>query len=103
MSWIITGEVGEFLAEAGGFLRAEPARNSVLLTVTENLRVQAAAQSPPAAPDTRTPDPDQPLFGWWRPSARPDPLALDPRPARTPRAAQDPQAARDLQAAQDLQ
>ena len=75
MSWIITGEVGEFLAEAGDFLRAEPARNSVLLTVTENLRVQAAAQSPPAAPDTRTPGPDQPLFGWWRPSARPDPHA----------------------------
>jgi hypothetical protein len=95
MSWIFTGEVGEFLAEAGDFLRAEPARNSVLLTVTENLRVQAAAQSPPAAPDTRIPGPDQPLFGWWRPSARPGPLALDPQAAPDPQAALDPQAAPD--------
>jgi RimJ/RimL family protein N-acetyltransferase len=101
MSWIITGEVGEFLAEAGDFLRAEPVRNSVLLTVTENLRVQAAAQSPPAAPDTRIPGPDQPLFGWWRPSAHPDPLALNPRDARNPRAAQDPRAALDPQAARN--
>ena len=84
MSWIFTGEVGEFLAEAGDFLRAEPARNSVLLTVTENLRVQAAAQSPPAAPDTCIPGPDQPLFGWWRPSARPDPLAPDPQAVPDP-------------------
>ena len=96
MSWIITGEVGEFLAEAGDFLRAEPARNSVLLTVTEDLRVQAAAQSPPAAPDTRTPGPDQPLFGWWRPFARPDPQAApDPHAARDPQAARNPHAAPD--------
>ena len=61
-----------------------PIRNSVLLTVTENLRVKAT-QSPPAVPDTGTPDPDQPLFGWWRPSARSDPLAgPDPRAAPDP-------------------
>ena len=69
MSWFITTQVEEFLAVAGEFLQAEPARNSVVLTVTENLRIRAAAQSPPAVPDTRIPDPDQPLFGWWRPPA----------------------------------
>ena len=60
MGWFITGAVGEFLAEAGAFLRAEPARNSVVLTVTENLRIEAAAR---AAATTG------PLFGWWRPPA----------------------------------
>ena len=39
MGWFITADAGEFLAEAGEFLRAEPARNSVVLTVTENLRI----------------------------------------------------------------
>jgi hypothetical protein len=75
MSWFITEDVGEFLAEAGEFVRAEPVRNSVVLTVTENLRVKMAAQSPPAAPQTRAPGPDRPLFGWWRPPAGPDPQA----------------------------
>jgi GNAT superfamily N-acetyltransferase len=75
MSWFITEDVGEFLAEAGEFLRAEPARNSVVLTVTENIRLKVAAQSPPAAPQTRAPGPDRPLFGWWRPPAGPDPQA----------------------------
>ena len=58
--------------------------------MTENLRVQAAARSrPPAAAATPARSgPDQPLFGWWRPSARPDPH--DARTASRP----DPQAAR---------
>ena len=47
MSWIFTGEVGEFLAEAGDFLRAEPARSSVLLTVTGMVRV-GSVYTPPA-------------------------------------------------------
>jgi RimJ/RimL family protein N-acetyltransferase len=68
MGWFITADAGEFLAEAGEFLRAEPARNTVVLTVTENLRARAAAASPAAAPGS---GPDEPLFGWWRPSARP--------------------------------
>src|SRR5580704_10963784 len=50
MSWFITADTEEFLAVAGEYLRAEPARNSVVLTVTENLRVAAAAQSPAAQP-----------------------------------------------------
>jgi predicted GNAT family acetyltransferase len=53
MSWFITGDVAEFLAEAGDFLRAEPARNTVILSVTENLRVRARD--------------DEALLGWWRP------------------------------------
>jgi RimJ/RimL family protein N-acetyltransferase len=78
MGWFTTGTVTEFLAEAGDFLRAEPARNTVILSVTENLRLRAAP--PPDrhdAPGPGTPDTGQgqsslpashkPLFGWWRP------------------------------------
>lgn len=86
MGWFTTGAVTEFLAEAGEFLRAEPVRNTVILSVTENLRLRAAA--PPdghEAPGRGTPDTgpghsgqpnsDEPLFGWWRP---------DPGPAAGP-------------------
>ena len=59
MGWFITADVGEFLTEAGEFLRAEPARHSVVLTVTENLLLTATA-----APG---PGPDEPSFGWWQP------------------------------------
>ena len=54
----MTADTGEFLAEAGEFLRAEPARNSVMLTVTAD--VLAAG---PEAGDGGM------LFGWWRPEA----------------------------------
>jgi RimJ/RimL family protein N-acetyltransferase len=85
MGWFTTGAVTEFLAEAGEFLRAEPARNTVILSVTESLRLSAAVlpdghqapddhhdESGPGSPDTgprRRPQPggDEPLFGWWRP------------------------------------
>jgi RimJ/RimL family protein N-acetyltransferase len=60
MGWSITGAVEKFLAEAGPFLRAEPVRNTVVLSVTENLRVRAAAGPPP---DSSAPGP---LFGWWQ-------------------------------------
>lgn len=33
----MTADTGEFLAVAGEFLRAEPARNSVILSVTADL------------------------------------------------------------------
>ena len=89
MGWFTTADNEEFLAVTGEYLRAEPARNSVVLTVTEDLRVKAAARSqaaqsqaagpsaagsPTAQPSAAAPGsgPDQPLFGWWRPSARPD-------------------------------
>ena len=51
----MTTDPGQFLAAAGDFLRADLAGNSVMLTVTENLRVSTAA---PAA--------GQPLYGWLR-------------------------------------
>jgi hypothetical protein len=53
MVWSTTMVVEEFLAEAGEFLRAEPARNSVVLTVTENLRVKAACAQPAAQLSTQ--------------------------------------------------
>jgi len=62
MAWFITGTVGEFLAVAGEFLRAEPARNSVVLTVTESLRLSP----PPPAPPAPDPAREEPWFGWWR-------------------------------------
>src|SRR5580693_5257192 len=83
MVWSTTTVVEEFLAEAGEFLRAEPARNSVVLTVTEDLRVKAACAQPLVAgprPDGphgpgRRHDPGRPLFGWWRPDAGQDLVA----------------------------
>ena len=35
----MTADTRGFLAAAGDFLRADPARNTVMLTVTEDLRV----------------------------------------------------------------
>lgn len=60
MGWVTTGDAAGFLAAAGSFLRAERARNTVLLTVTETA---IADPSHFAADET---DPDKgPLFGWW--------------------------------------
>ncbi|HXL90560.1 MAG TPA: GNAT family N-acetyltransferase [Streptosporangiaceae bacterium] len=57
MSWRMTESVEEFAAEAGEFLRAERARNTVLLTVTQTLR---------GRPDTyRGAGRGGPVFGWW--------------------------------------
>ncbi len=59
MAWRTTGDVAEFLAVAGDFLRAERDRNTVILTVTETLRVN------PARHRSASTDPDSaPLFGW---------------------------------------
>ena len=63
MSWFTTQAVDDFLAEAGEFLRAERVRNTVILTVTENLRV--TGQPPGGSCLAR----DEPLFGWWRPGS----------------------------------
>ena len=54
----MTADTGRFLDAAGEFLRADPARNTVMLTVTEDLRVTAAASAGT-------------LFGWWRPDGEP--------------------------------
>lgn len=56
MGWTISGNLTAFETEAGGFLRARPAENSVPLTVTAALRRRGA--------DAYGPRP--PLFGWWR-------------------------------------
>ncbi len=68
MGWFTTGAVEEFLAGAGPFLRAEPARNTVILSVTDALRRQAA-------PAPTQSGPDQPSFGWWRPGPAPAAVA----------------------------
>jgi hypothetical protein len=62
MSWFMTADTGRFLAAAGEYLRADPAGNSVMLTVTENLRVSGAALAA-----------STPLYGWWQPAG--DPVA----------------------------
>lgn len=62
MGWRTTGDVTEFLGAAGGYLRQERARNTVLLTVTEQMRVNPSRDAAAAA----TADPARlPLFGWW--------------------------------------
>ncbi|MGV9251645.1 GNAT family N-acetyltransferase [Streptomyces sp. NPDC003697] len=38
--WYLTGDLEEFLDRAGDFLRSRPARHTVHLTVTENLRLR---------------------------------------------------------------
>ena len=73
MGWFTTADAGEFLAVAGEFLRAEPARNTVMLTVTEDLRVQASVSGRGAPALTA------PLFGWWQDRVV---LAFRPAPGR---------------------
>jgi GNAT superfamily N-acetyltransferase len=62
MRWQMTGDVAEFLDAAGDDLRREPARNTVLLTVTEQMRRNPVRYSPVADGPGR---PGRPLFGWW--------------------------------------
>lgn len=59
MGWFMTAGTAEFLRVTGEFLRAEAARNSVMLTVTADLA---------AGPGT---DDAGMLFGWWRPDEGP--------------------------------
>jgi ribosomal protein S18 acetylase RimI-like enzyme len=62
MGWRTTGDVAEFLAVAGEYLRRERVRNTVLLTVTEAMR---ASQADDAAAPVAAADPAHlPLFGW---------------------------------------
>ncbi|MEO3823714.1 GNAT family N-acetyltransferase [Actinomadura sp. B10D3] len=53
MAWTLTSDLEEFRARAGAFLRADPVRNTVALTVTEAMRKQGPGPSEGA------------LFGWW--------------------------------------
>jgi GNAT superfamily N-acetyltransferase len=80
VSWTLTGSVAEYLDAAGDFLRADPVRHTVELTVTAEL---AAGPAVPGA--------EPPVFGWWRPDGGavtaaafqtpPFPLLLSPGPA----------------------
>lgn len=63
MGWQTTGDVAEFLAAAGGFLRAERARNTVFLTVAETMRHGPRRYVPSGLADPAS----LPLFGWWLP------------------------------------
>jgi GNAT superfamily N-acetyltransferase len=65
MGWRTTGDVAAFLAAAGAYLRGERARNTVILTVSEQLRADPGHYSgPPDAGRRRDPD-REPLFGWY--------------------------------------
>lgn len=75
MGWVTTGDVAEFIARAGSFLRAERARNTVLLTVAETVRLspwrhaaEAAGVAGAGAAAGTGADADRlPIFGWWTP------------------------------------
>jgi RimJ/RimL family protein N-acetyltransferase len=54
MAWQLTEDLATFLTTAGGFLRARPAANTIMLTAVELLRAKG-----PAAYGDATP-----LFGW---------------------------------------
>lgn len=54
MNWTLTNDLEEFDAEAGGFLREDPVRNTVQLTALERLRAGVPYSD------------EAPLFGWWR-------------------------------------
>jgi GNAT superfamily N-acetyltransferase len=65
MGWRTTGDVAEFLTVAGGYLRRERARNTVILTVSEQMRVNPALYSGPAEASGRSGPAPGPLLGWW--------------------------------------
>jgi RimJ/RimL family protein N-acetyltransferase len=74
MAWQTTGDVTEFLAAAGPYLRRERARNTVMLSVTATMRVHAEASeaseaavaaAPPSAVGQAADPATQPLLGWW--------------------------------------
>lgn len=54
-AWVLTHDVEEFLAAAGGFLKADRVQNTVILTSSETLRVQGTGMYGDVPP----------LFGWW--------------------------------------
>jgi GNAT superfamily N-acetyltransferase len=61
MGWRTTGDVAEFLAVAGEHLWRERARNTVILTVSEQLRLNPGLYAPPAGAGAAA----GPLLGWW--------------------------------------
>ncbi|MFD4955762.1 GNAT family N-acetyltransferase [Streptomyces sp. NPDC058451] len=49
--WHLTDDVGQFLARGGEFLRSRPVPHTILLTVTENLRLSGDRHYGDAAPE----------------------------------------------------
>src|SRR5262249_32818417 len=54
MAWQLTEDLDTFLTTAGGFLRARPAANTIMLTAMESLRAKGAAAFGDVTPG----------FGW---------------------------------------
>jgi hypothetical protein len=75
MGWRTTDDVAEFIAVAGEYLRRERARNTVILTVSEQLRVNPA-RFRPASDAAATGQASRPLLGWWADQARPGPRRI---------------------------
>jgi GNAT superfamily N-acetyltransferase len=65
MGWQTTADVTEFLTHAGDYLLRERARNTVILTVSEQLRANRARYSAPAGASEGHGPGSRPLFGWW--------------------------------------
>jgi RimJ/RimL family protein N-acetyltransferase len=66
MAWQTTGDVTEFLAAAGPCLRRERVRNTVILTVTETMRMNAEASAArSSAAGQAVGAATRPLLGWW--------------------------------------
>jgi len=62
MNWSMTNDPATFLAEAGTFLRTEPARNTTLLTVASTMLAVGATAFGTATDQA-------PVLGWWRSAA----------------------------------
>ncbi|HEY4465366.1 MAG TPA: GNAT family N-acetyltransferase [Streptosporangiaceae bacterium] len=81
MGWVITEDVGRFLAEADGFLRAGLAENTILLSVAANVQAGAGTAV---------------LFGWWRDGTQVTGAFADNPPYPLVLSGMPPQAARAL-------
>jgi len=66
MAWTLTGNLDDYLAIAGGFLRSRPVHNTIQLVALDSLE----ARGPSAFGDVA------PLFGWLQPAAGPVTAAL---------------------------
>jgi predicted GNAT family acetyltransferase len=55
MAWTLTQDVAEFVAAAGGLLRARPAEHTLPLSITQTLQARGAHAFGAASP----------MFGWW--------------------------------------
>src|SRR5579859_8164279 len=70
MAWTLTDDVGQFQQAVGALLRAEPERNTVLLSVAARLARLGAHAFGDAAP----------VLGWWPSESAPRAAALQTPP-----------------------